>query len=76
MPLGGMRTVTTGARRPSSFVVYFKTVKTATAAQTSAMMASRTTTRHTELSTGVCTRKHAVKDVVDIELRKLSQHMR
>ncbi len=56
MPLGGMRTVTTEARRPSSFVVYFKIVRTITAEHTSAMMATRSRIRYTELSTGVCSR--------------------
>lgn len=63
MRLGGMRTVTTGARRPLS-VAYVKTVSTATAEQTMAMMANRSTTRPTELCTGVCNRQWGRHHVV------------
>ncbi len=62
-PLGGMRTVSTGARRPLS-VTYFSTTITATAATTSAMMATRSRIRHTELATGVCSSNHSSHTVV------------
>lgn len=68
MSPGGVRTVTSGARRPSS-VVYFNTVRAATAAQTMAMMATLSATRPAELCTGVCSPQSGVVTLLTVLTR-------